>query len=79
MTVSETTRRLMSEAKLGARHWRAVRPDVERIRALRGEGKTDVVIAGEMGLRRTVVGDVLRGTHWSMRGEYVPRNKETEL
>jgi hypothetical protein len=67
------TRQRQSAAKLGGKHWRAVRPDVERIKALRATGLTDAAIADNLGLKRTVVGDVLRGTHWSVRTEYVDR------
>ena len=63
----EATRLLMRQAKLGARHWRAVKPDVDRIRALRQDGLTDAAIADQLGLKRTTVGGVLRGTHWSVR------------
>jgi IS30 family transposase len=44
-----------------------VRPDVEKIHGLRGEGKTDTQIAKELGMKRTTVGEVLRGRHWSQR------------
>jgi hypothetical protein len=73
-SASPETRAKQSAAKLGARHPRAVRPDVERILLLRQMGKSDGLIAAELGMKRTVVGDVLRGTHWSVRTEYVARN-----
>ena len=63
----EATRELMRQAKLGERHWRAVKPDVEAIRMLRAQGLTDAAIATQLGLKRTTVGGVLRGTHWSVR------------
>lgn len=65
--VSEETKAKMRLAKLGERHWRAVRPDVEKIRGMRTEGKTDTEIAESLGMKRTTVGGVLRGTHWSVR------------
>ncbi|MFZ4696057.1 MAG: hypothetical protein ACOYMV_13110, partial [Verrucomicrobiia bacterium] len=64
---SAETRRRMSEAKLGRRHWRAVVPDVGRILELKAGGLSEEKIAGELGLSRAVVGGVIRGTHWSVR------------
>ena len=71
--VSVETRGKMAAAKMGARHFRAVAPDVMRILALCKAGRNTTEIAAAMGLKRTVVGDVLRGTHWSVRKEYVKR------
>ena len=64
------TRQKMRDAKMGERHPKAKRVDVERIMALRATGLTDTQIAAQMGLGRTTVGGVLRGTHWSVRKEY---------
>ena len=71
---SEETRLKMSMAKRGENHWRTKRPDVEKIRELRELRLSDSAIAAQLGMRRTVVGDVLRGTHWSVRKVYVSRN-----
>ena len=73
-SASVETRERQSLAKRGGKHPRAVRPDVERILLLRQMGKSDAAIAVDLGMKRTVVGDVLRGTHWSVRGDYVARN-----
>ena len=64
---SEETRVLMSMAKRGDRHWRAVRPNVEAIMALRLAAWTDTEIAKFLDMKRTTVGAVIRGTHWSVR------------
>jgi len=71
--MSDATRGKMSLAKLGSSHWRAKSPDVGRILELRATGLTDAAIAKQMGLGRTTVGGVLRGTHWSVRKEYVDK------
>jgi DNA-binding XRE family transcriptional regulator len=69
--LTDETRAKMRDAKLGCRHWRAVRPDVERIRSMRMERRmTDTEIAAELGMKRATVGAVLRGTHWSVRKLY---------
>lgn len=69
---SPETKEKMRQAKLGDRHWRAVRPDVDRLLLLRGQGYSRGEIAAEMGLRETTVGEVLRGTHWSVAGRKMP-------
>ena len=65
--VSPESRRLMREAKLGARHWRALRPDVETIRKLAALGMSQGEVAGKTRVKRGMVGAVLRGEHWSVR------------
>ena len=64
----------MSEAKRGERHVRAVQPPVYEIQRRSAAGESCSLIARGLGLKRTVVGDVLRGSHWSVRAEYVRRN-----
>ena len=73
VVTSLETRQRQSAAMMGGKHWRAVRPDVEKIKALRATGLTEAEIADNLGMKRTVVGNVLRGTHWSVREKYVYR------
>ena len=72
---SESHRNKMALAKMGAKHPRAVTPDVEMIRFLWKEGLPDGLIAITLGMSRTTVGDVVRGRHWSVRSEYKRRNE----
>lgn len=65
--VSEDTRKKMSEAKRGLRHFRAVKFSPEDVVALREAGKTHDEISELLGVGRTVIGDMFRGTHWSLR------------
>lgn len=65
--LSQETKDKMSQAKLGAKHWRSVKPNAEEIISRHSAGETTQAIADSMGLKRTVVGDILRGTHWSVR------------
>ena len=73
-TIPVATRLKMSAAKLGPRHVRAIAPPTTIITAMRAIPLTDGQIAQWLHLKRTVVGDVLRGTHWSVRTRYTPRN-----
>lgn len=61
-------REKMSIAKRGEKHWRAKKVDPEEIKKRSNAGETQQSIADSLGVSRTCVGDVLRGTHWTVGG-----------
>jgi len=65
----------MSEAKRGAKHWRARHVDPDEIKRLYdgGNGMIMQAIADKLGVSRTCVGDVIRGTHWTVGGHRTNR------
>lgn len=69
--VSEETRAKMRECKLGARHWRAVSFSAADVLARYAAGETQATICAALGCGRTVVGQVIRGTHWTLRDAVV--------
>lgn len=68
-------RKKMSHAKRGAKHWRAKHLDPVEIKRLHDGGMNMALIAAQMGVSRTCVGDVLRGTHWTVGG-YTTHRKD---
>lgn len=64
----DEVREKMSLAKRGSRHFRAKNVDPDEIRNRSKYGETQQAIADSLGVSRTVVGDVLRGTHWTVGG-----------
>ena len=64
----ETTRIKMALAKRGLKHWRAKAPPVDEVKNLYAHGMSQAAIAAQFGCGKTVIGDVIRGRHWSVGG-----------
>lgn len=68
--VPDGVRKKMSDAKRGGKHWAAKHVDPDEIKRLYADGNGMIMrdIAAKLGVSRTCVGDVIRGTHWTVGG-----------
>ena len=65
--VSNATKKKMSEAKLGRKHWRTREIDLGQVMQMRMDGMRHAEIASELGVGRTVIGDIFRCSSWQVR------------